>query len=94
MHWRQASPGSFFWKEVDEGWICYDQRSGNTRLFSPLARFISDLFEQNSSPLACSEIIDEVMRAEPDADLDECRVEVEAVLRILSEAHLILPVQP
>lgn len=87
-------PGAVFWKEVEEGWIRYDAHTGSTYLLAPLARFAIDLIDKSSTPLSSSEIVREVLRAEQDAKPGECHVEVEAVLRILSEAQLIQTVQP
>lgn len=81
------------WKEVEEGWIRYDQQSGSTQLFNPLARFVIDLIDRSLSPLSASAITIAVVRVEPDADPGDCQLEVEAVLRVLSEAQLIQPIQ-
>lgn len=83
-----------FWKEVEEGWIRYDQSTGSTQLVSSLARFVIDLIDESQTPLLSQDITHEVLRAEPDAVQDDCRVEVEAVLRILSDAHFIRSIQP
>lgn len=87
-------PGAVFWKEVEEGWIRYDQHSGSTQLLTPLARFVIDFVGKSSAPLSSSDIVGEVLRAEPDAEPGDCHVEVEAVLRILSDAQLIQTLQP
>jgi hypothetical protein len=83
-----------FWKEVEEGWVRYDQSTGSTQLVSSLARFVIDLIDDSPTPLSFQDIADQVLRAEPDAEQGDCRVEVKAVLRILSDAQLILSVQP
>ena len=98
MHYSTASRneevlGTIFWKEVEEGWIRYEQKTGNTQLFTPLARFAFDLINKSPAPLSLSAIANEVQREEPDTEPSECLVEVESVLRILSEAQLILPIQ-
>lgn len=90
---RQASD-TVLWKDVEEGWIRYDQQAGSTQLLTPLARFVIDLIDTNSHPRSPAEIVEEILRSEPGADPDDCRVEVEAVLRILSEVQLIRPVHP
>jgi hypothetical protein len=91
---NRGFPGVISWKEVDEGWIRYDQRSGSTLLLAPLARFVIDFIDGNPGRISFSEIVDEVLLAEPDADPAVCHLEVESVLRILSEAQLIQNVQP
>jgi hypothetical protein len=83
-----------FWKEVEEGWIRYEQSTGSTQLLSSLARFIIDLADESPRPISVQDIADAVLYAEPDTEQDDCRIEVEAVLRILSDAQLILSVQP
>ncbi len=91
---NQGVPETVFWKEVDEGWIRYDQRSGSTQLLTPLARFVIDLIDQSSSAVSSSDIVNEVLRVEPDAKLGDRQVEVESVLRVLSDVQLIQPIQP
>lgn len=81
------------WKEVDEGWIRYDQQSGNTQLLSRLARFIIDSIDENPEPFSPEAIVDMVLDAEPEANPADCHVEVDSALRILSEAQLIEPFQ-
>lgn len=83
-----------FWKEVEEGWIRYDQGTGSTQLVSSLARFVIDVIDESPLPLSLQDIVHEVLRVEPEAAQDDCHVEVEAVLRILSEAHFIRSIQP
>lgn len=90
---RRSSEG-VFWKEVDEGWIRYEEHSGNTQLINPLARFIIDLIDRSVEPLSIPDIANEVLLAEPDTEPSTCLVEVVAVLRTLSEAQLILAVRP
>lgn len=82
------------WKDVDEGWIRYDPRSGITQLLAPLARFVVDTIGASSKPLSVSDIANRVLELEPDADRDQCVVEVGEVLGILSEAQLIQTIQP
>jgi len=91
---KQGIPETVFWKDVQEGWVRYDQRSGSTNLLTSLARFVIDFIDMSSSPLSSSDITSEVLRAEPDADPDQCRVEVETVLKVLSDAQLIQRIQP
>ena len=91
---KEQAAGTVFWKDVDEGWIRYDQHSGATQLLTPLARFVIDLIDKSSHPLSPAEIIEEVLRTEPDAEPADCRVEVEAVLRILSDVQLIQLLHP
>lgn len=81
--------GSVFWKDVDEGWIRYDQHSGHTHLLTPLARFVIDSIDASSTPLSAFDIAEKVLSAEPDADREQCIVEVEAALGLLSEAQFI-----
>lgn len=85
---------TIFWKDVDEGWIRYDQRSGATHLLTPLARFIVDSIDMSPLPLSAIDIADLVLHQEPDADKDQCVVEVESALGILAEAQLIQIIQP
>lgn len=87
-------PEAIFWKEVEEGWIRYDQPAGSTQLITPLARFVIDLIDESRSPLALPDIVEAVQCAEPDATSADCHIEVEAVLRILSDVQLIRTVQP
>jgi len=82
------------WKDVDEGWIRYDPRSGSTQLLAPLARFIVDTIGASSVPLSVSDIANRVLELEPDADRDQCVVEVGETLGILSEVQLIQTIQP
>jgi len=89
---NEGAAGTVGWKEVDEGWIRYDHHSGRTLLLTPLARFIIDLLDKSSKPLSALDLVEEVLRAEPDADPDDCHVEVDTVLGILSEGQLIQPV--
>lgn len=91
---NEQAADTVLWKDVDEGWIRYDQHSGTTQLFTPLTRFVTDLIDKSSRPLSPAEIVEEVLRTEPDAEPADCRVEVEAVLRILSDVQLIQPVHP
>lgn len=86
--------GTIFWKDVDEGWIRYDQCSGHTHLLTPLARFIVDSIDTSSTPLSAFDIAEKVLNEEPDADSGQCIVEVEAALSILSEAQLIQVLEP
>ncbi len=82
------------WKEVDEGWIRYEPVSGNTQLITPLARFVMDLLDANTQPISYIDIVDAVLRAESDANREDCEFEVNAVLKILSEHQLIQKVLP
>ena len=86
--------GSVFWKDVDEGWIRYDQRSGHTHLLTPLARFIVDSIDASLTPLSTFDIAERVLSEEPGANREQCIVEVDAALGILSEAQLIQSVEP
>lgn len=86
--------GAVSWKDVDEGWIRYDRRSGATHLLTPLARFIIDSIDISPIPLSAIDIADRVIHQEPDADRSQCIVEVESALGILSEAQLIQIIQP
>lgn len=86
--------GAVFWKDVDEGWIRYDQRSGATHLLTPLARFIVDSIDTSPISLSVDDIADMVIHQEPGADRSQCIVEVESALGILSEAQLIQIIQP
>lgn len=87
-------PEAIFWKEVEEGWIRYDQSAGSTLLITPLARFVIDLIDERRSPLALPDIVEAVQRAEPDATPADCHIEVEAALRALSDVQLIRAIQP
>lgn len=87
-------PPTVFWKEVDEGWIRYDQSAGSTQLLTPLARFVIDLIDESQSPLALPQIVKAIQCAEPDAAPADCHIEVEAALRTLADAQLIRAVQP
>lgn len=91
---RQGVPETVFWKEVEEGWIRYDQCSGSTHLLSPLARFVIDIIDKSPHPLSFSEVVDEVLHAEPDAEAGDCDVEVKNVLRLLSNSQFIQSVPP
>lgn len=82
------------WKEVEEGWVRYDQFSGSTHLISPLARFVIELIEESIVPLSSSHIVESVLSVEQDVDPVDCLVEVESVLRVLSEAQLVEPIRP
>ena len=89
-----ADSSRVLWKDVDEGWIRYDPRSGSTQLLAPLARFIVDTIGASSVPLSVSDIANRVLELEPDADRDQCVVEVGETLGILSEVQLIQTIQP
>jgi hypothetical protein len=82
------------WKDVHEGWIRYDPRSGTTQLLAPLARFVVEAIDASSQPLSVSDIADQVLEVELDADREQCIVEVGEVLGILFEAQLIQTIQP
>ena len=81
------------WKEVDEGWVRYDLRSGCTHLISPLARFVIEAIYESSVPMSSCTIAEKVLDTDQDADPVDCQVEVEAVLQILLEAQLIESIQ-
>lgn len=82
------------WKDVDEGWIRYDPRSGSTHLLTPLARHLVEAIDSSVTPVSMSDLVDGVLCLEPDAAPDQCAVEVEATLDILSEAQLIQIIEP
>lgn len=86
---NMANSGSIVWKEVDEGWIRYDSNSGSTQLITPLARFVIDLLDASKRMHSLADIVDAVLDAEPDANRNECEIEVDTVLKILSEHQLI-----
>lgn len=77
------------WKEVEEGWVRFDQDSGSTHLLSPLARFVIELINGSSEQISSSAIVERVLAVEQEADPVDCLIEVDAVLKILSEAQLI-----
>ena len=89
-----TEPGTVVWKDVDEGWIRYDQFSGSTHLLTPLARFIVDSIDASPAPLSAFDIAEDILCREPEVERDQCVVEVESALGILSEAQLIQIIQP
>lgn len=96
-HWKGSRGtkviGTVSWKEVDEGWVRYDQIPGSTHLLSPLARYIIDLIEASPQALTLNAIAEQVLITDPEADSADYLVEVESTLRILCEAQLIEPCQ-
>jgi PqqD family protein of HPr-rel-A system len=82
------------WKDVDEGWIRYDPRSGSTHLLTPLARHLVDVIGSSVTPVSSNDLVEGVLCLEPDAEPGQCAVEVEATLDILSEAQLIQIIEP
>lgn len=79
---------------MDEGWVRYDPRSGSTHLLTPLARHLVDVIASSTAPVSSNDLVEGVLVLEPDAEPDQCAVEVEATLDILSEAQLIQIIEP
>ncbi len=93
-HRGDAASAAVLWKAVDEGWIRYDQRSGETHLLAPLSRFIVELLEASADALSMEAIVAAVAAADGDSDSDAspeaCRQAVDAALQVLLEAHFIV----
>lgn len=91
---NETESARLLWKEVDEGWVRYDPRSGSTHLLTPLARHLVEAIGSSAVPLPAVDLVNGVLCLEPDAEPDQCAIEVEATLDILSEAQLIQIIEP
>lgn len=90
----ETESARLLWKDVDEGWIRYDPCSGSTHLLTPLARHLIDVIGSSTAPVSTDDLVESVLGLEPDVEPDQCAVEVDATLDILSEAQLIQIIEP
>ncbi len=77
------------WKEVDEGWVRFDPAAGQTLLLAPISRFVLDQLSFSGRSLSVDDLVASVLRAEPDAQPDDCHLAVTAALAALAAARLI-----
>lgn len=84
-----AGPRRLIWKSCEDGSLFFDMDSGETKLVSPLARYLIVLLGASPSGLSVSVLVDLVHAEEPDVDMQTCRDEVGEALETLLVAGLL-----
>jgi len=79
------SPAGPLWKEVDEGWLRFDQATGETLLISDLARCILLILEEHPN-VPFPELVLATRSQFPELEPAECEAEIRLVLDAFS-AH-------
>ena len=96
MRHRARSVGLTHWKEVDQGWAGYTERTGQTFVIDPVSRFLWDCIESADGGLTPTELcahLRSVAEHTPEQELSE---RVESAIGILKRAELIetAPLEP